>query len=200
LEITTADTMQLPAELAPVVELEVEDVATEETFSERQIESRPNTVEISQVSEQPDVLLDLDLEPAEVLEADDFELELDLDEVEATPSPAPFAAAALADTQVSVSAAGWEAAAVKAVVAEPVRPSVLEPDAEAKPRSHAVLSSAIQGTVSQELSPEMIDVIARRAVEYLSEKVLREIAWEVVPQLAELLIKRQLEERESQHK
>ena len=50
---------------------------------------------------------------------------------------------------------------------------------------------------AQELSPEMIDAIARRAVEHLSEKVIQEIAWEVVPQLAELLIKRQLEEKNS---
>lgn len=45
-----------------------------------------------------------------------------------------------------------------------------------------------------QLSPEMIEAIARRAVEMLSEKVVREIAWEVVPQLAELLIKRRLDE------
>ena len=37
--------------------------------------------------------------------------------------------------------------------------------------------------------------IARRAVELMSDKVIREIAWEIVPELAELLIKRQLEER-----
>jgi CheY-like chemotaxis protein len=49
----------------------------------------------------------------------------------------------------------------------------------------------------QQLSPEMIDAIARRAVEHMSEKVVQEIAWEVVPQLAELLIKRQLEEKNS---
>jgi hypothetical protein len=45
------------------------------------------------------------------------------------------------------------------------------------------------------LSPEAIDAIARRAVEYMSEKVVREIAWEVVPDLAELLIKKKLEEQ-----
>ena len=47
-----------------------------------------------------------------------------------------------------------------------------------------------------QLSPAMIDAIARRAVELMSDKVIREIAWEVVPDLAELLIKRQLEERQ----
>ena len=49
----------------------------------------------------------------------------------------------------------------------------------------------------QQLSPEMIDAIARRAVEHLSEKVIEEIAWEVVPQLAELMIRKQLEEKSS---
>ena len=44
------------------------------------------------------------------------------------------------------------------------------------------------------LSPETIDAIARRAIELMSDKVLREIAWEVVPELAELLIKKKLEE------
>ena len=46
----------------------------------------------------------------------------------------------------------------------------------------------------QRLSPEDIDAIARRVVEHLSEKAVREIAWEVVPELAELMIKRRLEE------
>lgn len=49
----------------------------------------------------------------------------------------------------------------------------------------------------QQLPPELIDAIARRAVAQMSEKVVQEIAWEVVPQLAELLIKRQLEEKNS---
>jgi CheY-like chemotaxis protein len=45
-----------------------------------------------------------------------------------------------------------------------------------------------------QLSPEAIDAIARRVVELMSDKVVREIAWEVVPDLAELLIKQKLEE------
>ena len=43
----------------------------------------------------------------------------------------------------------------------------------------------------------MVDAIARRVVEMMSDKVVREIAWEVVPDLAELLIKRQLEENQA---
>ena len=49
-----------------------------------------------------------------------------------------------------------------------------------------------------QLSPETIDAIARRAVELMSDGVVREIAWEVVPDLAERLIKRRLEEERTQ--
>lgn len=45
-----------------------------------------------------------------------------------------------------------------------------------------------------ELSPEDVDAIARRVVKLMSEKVVRDIAWEVVPDLAELLIKKRLDE------
>ena len=61
----------------------------------------------------------------------------------------------------------------------------------------AAVSAAAQQFTPAQLSPEMIDAIARRAVELMSDKVIREIAWEVVPDLAELLIKRQLEERQA---
>jgi CheY-like chemotaxis protein len=50
----------------------------------------------------------------------------------------------------------------------------------------------------EQLSPEVIDAIARRAVEHLSARVVEQIAWEVVPDLAELLIKRRLEEEKNQ--
>ena len=59
---------------------------------------------------------------------------------------------------------------------------------------------ASQVASAAQLSPEMIDSIARRVVEMMSDKVVREVAWDVVPELAELLIKRQLEEKESQTK
>jgi len=64
----------------------------------------------------------------------------------------------------------------------------------------AETSSSGSAITADNLSPQMIEAIARRAVEMLSDEVIREIAWEVVPSLAELLIKRQLEEKESQHK
>ena len=67
------------------------------------------------------------------------------------------------------------------------------------PKTSVVNDSVPAGALTADsLSPELIDAIARRAVALLSEKVVQEIAWEVVPDLAELLIKRQLEEKESQ--
>jgi CheY-like chemotaxis protein len=45
------------------------------------------------------------------------------------------------------------------------------------------------------LSPELLDVIANRVVEKLSERVIREIAWEVVPQHVDLIVKKMVEEK-----
>jgi CheY-like chemotaxis protein len=79
------------------------------------------------------------------------------------------------------------------VVAEPTHPGVIgETQSVSQPSIIEHTSMEIE-----KLSPELIDAIARRAVAQMSEKVLQEIAWEVVPQLAELLIKRQLEEKNS---
>jgi CheY-like chemotaxis protein len=69
--------------------------------------------------------------------------------------------------------------------------SVVEPRSQPKPES---VPSSVSSVSPTALSPEMIDAIARRAVELMSDKLIREIAWEVVPDLAELLIKKQLEE------
>jgi hypothetical protein len=77
--------------------------------------------------------------------------------------------------------------------------TIAEPEPEVSSASPVESSaSAVQSAAASvgvgELSPEMIDAIARRAVELMSDKVIREIAWEVVPDLAELLIRKQLEE------
>lgn len=74
-------------------------------------------------------------------------------------------------------------------------PAISEEQVAASSSSAASVSSQI---TLEQLSPEVIEAIARRVVEQLSEKVVQEIAWEVVPQLAELLIKRKLEENSSQ--
>lgn len=51
---------------------------------------------------------------------------------------------------------------------------------------------------SNDLSPEDVDRIARRVVELLGEDVVRELAWEVVPDLAEVAIRERIREIEKQ--
>ncbi|MBV9928378.1 MAG: response regulator [Acidobacteria bacterium] len=50
---------------------------------------------------------------------------------------------------------------------------------------------------ADQLSQQVIETIARRVVEMMSDKAVREIAWEVVPEMAELLIKQKMEEEKS---
>ncbi|MCP9494148.1 MAG: response regulator [Pyrinomonadaceae bacterium MAG19_C2-C3] len=69
---------------------------------------------------------------------------------------------------------------------------------EAAPTAHET-GGAIAAFSPNTFPPEFIDHIARDVVAHLSEsglleKVLREVAWEVVPQLAERLIKQRLDE------
>jgi CheY-like chemotaxis protein len=170
-----------------------------------------------------DVLLDLsEVKPGSAGIADDFVLDLDLDEP-AEPSPAvaaysapsfmrrkreggsisPMSTAPTVDPMARTQEFPRfsEQPIQQAVVADqhPVEQVVTEkPEPQA---GQTEASETVSGTApvnaAGELSPEMIDAIARRAVEQLSEKVVQEIAWEVVPQLAELMIKRQIEEKNS---
>ena len=50
----------------------------------------------------------------------------------------------------------------------------------------------------QHLSDGDVDRIARRVVELLSDKTVRDVAWEVIPDMAEVIIRDRLRELESQ--
>jgi hypothetical protein len=59
----------------------------------------------------------------------------------------------------------------------------------------AASASPVAGQITlSQMSPELIDAIARRVVEQLSAQAIEQIAWEVVPDLAERLIQRRLDE------
>jgi hypothetical protein len=84
-------------------------------------------------------------------------------------------------------------------------PAAAEPPAQASMAPQSSMGSAdaaelysqpdaTSESAGTQLSAADIDAIARRVVEHMSEKVVREIAWEVVPELAELLIKRRMDE------
>lgn len=63
----------------------------------------------------------------------------------------------------------------------------------------AKLSAAKSDDINQQMkdmvSPELVEMITKKVVERLSEIAVREIAWEVVPQMADLIIKKLAEEK-----
>jgi CheY-like chemotaxis protein len=74
-------------------------------------------------------------------------------------------------------------------IATPAKPSAPAP-------AHA--PSAPASTNGGSLSDADVDRIARRVVELLGDQLVREVAWEVVPDMAELVIKDRLRELERQ--
>jgi len=74
-----------------------------------------------------------------------------------------------------------------------VPPTEEEPPATPAPASPAEVIAA-----DPQLSAEDVERIARKVVEYLGEDVVREISWEVIPDLAEIVIKSRLRELEEQ--
>ncbi len=69
---------------------------------------------------------------------------------------------------------------------------------EVMPASNDVAKEKVVEIFSGEFSPEMIDAIARRVVEQLSDRVVREIAWEVVPPLAESAVEKMTRDKMKQ--
>jgi CheY-like chemotaxis protein len=85
---------------------------------------------------------------------------------------------------------------VEAVVDEP------EVSLEVPPESSSVVETAAadaevssQSLGQHELSAEAINAIAERVIERMSDRVVREIAWEVVPELSELMIRKKLDQK-----
>ena len=205
LEVTTADTLPLEQALRDHEEHKVEQPVAETESLPREETMTTETRDDSR--SDSDVLLDLgEYEPVHASADDDFVLDLD-DE----PVAAPAYAAAAAPVRTFVEPEVKEAFAAASAYESSYQPqvhhssfadtqefasemeevAVAEPVVAAEPEPVATSTAVTSG----QLTPEMIDVIARRVVEMMSDKVVREIAWEVVPDLAELLIKQQLEKQ-----
>jgi len=139
-----------------------------------------------------DALLDLDDSDFGAAAIADHDVILDLEDEEPAAAESSFShpyEMAVFEPPVAV-AAEPEIAAPEPVISAPESEVV----AEAIP-SHVDFSSPQSQLSSDQFSPELIDAIARRVVEHLSDRVVREIAWEVVPELSEILIKKKLEEQ-----
>jgi CheY-like chemotaxis protein len=196
LEVTTADTMPLKDAVIP-----------------KEVLPREENMEPVVTDDSSDLLLDLgELEPVSA-SAEDDEFVLDLDEdlspvAASSFEPTPARAFVEPEVKEAVAAVGAFESTYQPEVhssfadtqevpyASEIEVAQPEPEPEPMFAEPAPAAPATAITTDQ-LSPEMIDAIARRAVELMSDKVIREIAWEVVPDLAELLIKKQLEESQS---
>ena len=208
----------------PAVETELPKDAREENFRENQIMDSPSyELRNANTPDSDDVLLDLgDIDRTSGSDSDDFVLDLDFDEPESAQvaEPAPSTAwmdtAELANRQRDLQTSARESAPATdqrlVDTQEWKRENARSTSSDLQSKGNAARLERVRddepfdaartgGSVRlDQLSPEVIDAIARRAVEQLSAQVVQEIAWEVVPQLAELLIKRKLEENQSQPK
>ncbi len=70
-------------------------------------------------------------------------------------------------------------------------------DFEAAPPAGASVRAFRGGFAGAALSDADIDRIARRMLELVGDKAVRDVAWEVVPDLAEVLLKSRIRELES---
>jgi hypothetical protein len=84
----------------------------------------------------------------------------------------------------------WAPAAAAEAIAEsaepPVPSPVLAPESPSLPIARG------------DLTDDQVDRIARRVVELMSEQVVRNIAWEVIPDLAEMVVKERIRQLESE--
>jgi hypothetical protein len=76
-------------------------------------------------------------------------------------------------------------------------PAVGQPAYEPAPAS-AGHAEPYAGNGNGRLSDEDVDRVARRVVELLGDRAVRDVAWEVIPDLAEVIIRDRLRELESQ--
>ena len=197
LEVTTADTLQLDEGLTRHEPEAEQPVAASESLPR---EENMGTETRNDSQSDSDVLLDLG-EPVHAWAAEEDEFVLDLDDEPAAPAPMrTFVEPQVTEAAVAASAAAAYQPEVHSAFADTQEvpfPMTMPPVSEVavvEPEPMFAEPEPVATTFStDQLSPEMIDAIARRVVEMMSDKVVREIAWEVVPDLAELLIKQQLE-------
>jgi CheY-like chemotaxis protein len=126
---------------------------------------------------------------------------------EAEPEPEPIAAAPAMpeDLPFATSEPEYEPPApVVAEEAEPAWGAASAAEADAEPAEPVVPPPALVPDTptipirSSDLTDEQVDRIARRVVELMSDQVVRNIAWEVIPDLAEMVVKERIRQLESE--
>ncbi len=87
-----------------------------------------------------------------------------------------------------------------------VAAEVMEPAGEQEPAQPRPVipfpgtGKSAESAAAMPLSPEVIDQIVEKVVQRMSENIVRDIAWEVVPALSELMIRQYLDELKANNK
>ena len=109
-----------------------------------------------------------------------------LDALDAPAEADPFEPAVSATSPTDLEAPSLDTPALEEAVAA----------GKSAPESAPAAAAATNG--SGPLSDDDVERIAKRVAEMVGEKLLREVAWEVIPDLAEVIIKERIRELESQ--
>ncbi|HYH10364.1 MAG TPA: response regulator [Thermoanaerobaculia bacterium] len=113
---------------------------------------------------------------------------------EAMPEDLPFATETTsAPEPIPAEEPSWSPIAAAEAQAEPEEPAV--PPPALAPEASPAMPIASRGG---ELTDDQIDRIARRVVELMSDQVVRNIAWEVIPDLAEMVVKERIRQLEAE--
>ena len=114
---------------------------------------------------------------------------------QAMPEDMPFA-----EEEAPAAEPAWATAMHEAAPAEAEAESEEVPAAAASmaPEAPPMTIAARGAEGSADLTDEQIDRIARRVVELLSDQVIRNIAWEVIPDMAEMVVKERIRQLEAE--
>jgi len=77
----------------------------------------------------------------------------------------------------------------------PMWPAATSDTSASSPASSSPAAGSGNGV---DLTEEQVDRIARRVVQMISDQVVRNIAWEVIPDLAEMVVKERIRQLESE--
>ena len=83
-------------------------------------------------------------------------------------------------------------------ISDPKPVAAPEPVPEPEPEAAPAVAAAASEVAIGDLTEEQIDRIARRVVQLLSTDVVKNIAWEVIPDMAEMVVKERIRQLESE--
>ncbi|MCS6885343.1 MAG: hypothetical protein NZ558_07975, partial [Blastocatellia bacterium] len=183
---------------APVAEAEISQgevletqAAVEEQRAEFEFEAPVAEAEVSQ-GEVLETQAAVEEQRAEFETPAASEAQLAASEVAETRSGLEGGVLSTADRQVSGFETSYEA---ERSVVDAVPGYTARTDVSSAPMPAASVVVDLKNLTLDQIPQQLIDEIVRRTIAQMSENVVREIAWEVVPDLAELLIKKKLEGR-----